>query len=179
MGEKVQMSQDTLFDFLVAHNVKLTRIGELMGMNDANLNAYFQHFNDNHGRPRKFSAAHIQKLNEALPVLSQEISACKLTFGSPEVRTNKWGKTYDPGLVEPLKRVGRYLNLTALAEKVLGWNKRKKSSNIAAKSSKSYGNITADDAAKVNAELVAVSAVLGTAEVILPLTDSSSSSSSL
>ena len=101
-----------------------------------------------------------------------------LKFDRQRAVTNSRGTAYDRGLVEPMKAIGRLLNLTALTERVLGWSKKKKDSIIVSPTSKVYGNITEADAAAINTELLTVAGVLAGYEVVPDHPDDSSSSSS-
>lgn len=175
--KKVQVSQDYLYEYLTGHDVKLVRIAELMGQTQGNVSAYFLHLSDNDGRPRRFGPAHIEKLNEALPVIASELRGCVMEFGSEHVRTNKWGKTYDPALIEPMKRVGNWLNLTTLTVRLLGWTKSRKQNTLVDSHSKVYGNISQEDVMRINAELLQVSSTLAGMEVEMPESSNSSSSS--
>ena len=73
---------------------------------------------------------------------------------------------YDRELVEPMKKIGELVNLTALTERVLGWSKKKKESILVSPSSKVYGNITEADAAAINTELLTIAGVLADYMVI-------------
>lgn len=164
--EKVKISQDTLYQYITEHNIKLVRLAELTGLSEANINSCFKHHKDKQGNPRYFTRCNLSKLNAALEQVADELRGCLLTFGSDQTFTNNRGKTYDPALVEPVKKVGNMLNLTALVSRVLGWNQNKKENTLVSPSSKNYGNITRDDADRINAELLAVAGVLSSYEVV-------------
>ena len=164
--EKVKMTQDELYDYITAHDVKMSRIAELMGKSLALVNSSFRHHKNNYGRERNFNVENINLLNKALVCMAKEMRDCVMTFGSPYVRTNKWGRTYDPALVEGMNAIGRYMNLTALTQRVLGWNLGKKKHVLADSSSKVYGNISKEDMVAINAEILAVSGVLGNIEIV-------------
>ncbi|MBR5395801.1 MAG: hypothetical protein IK144_12095 [Bacteroidaceae bacterium] len=159
------------------HNIKLVRIAEIMGVSEASVNSCFRHHNDVHGNPRSFTRYNIRKLNVALEQMADELRGCMLTFGSDRTFTNMRGSTYDPALIEPIKRIGNLLNLTALVSRVLGWNQNKKENTLVSPSSKNYGNISKADADRINAELLAVAGVLSSYEVVPDESSSSSSSS--
>lgn len=164
--EKVKISQDTLYQYIIDHNIKLVRIAEMVGVSEANINSCFKHHKDAHGKPRSFTRYNIRKLNIALEQIAAELRGCMLTFGSDRTFTNMRGKTYDPALVEPIKRIGNLLNLTALVSRVLGWNQNKKENTLVSPSSKNYGNITREDADRINAELLSVAGYLSNVEVV-------------
>lgn len=156
----MKVTQDTLFKYLQSHDVKMIRLSEIIGCSDDTLTACFQHRKDRHGTPRWFSDDFIAKINEALPRLADELRGCLLTFGTPYTRTNKRGRTYDPGQLEPIKALGRYLNITGLTARVLGWSKCKKSLVLVNTASTTYGNISESDVIAINQEILSVAAVL-------------------
>ncbi len=164
--DKLQMSQDELYAYLTAHDVKISRIAELMGKNVSNVFSAFRHNLNNNGRERRFSVDNVRSLNEALPRLASELRGSVMTFGSPQTFTNRLGRTYDPALVEGLNGVGRYLNIAALVQRVLGWDAAKKRRTLVDSYSKVFGNVTKEEMTLVNAELLAVSAVLDGVEVV-------------
>ena len=45
-------------------------------------------------------------------MLADKLYSCVLTFGSSQVYTSKHYHTYDPALVDPLKEIGKYINIT-------------------------------------------------------------------
>ena len=136
------MSQDELYEYLTAHDVKTIRIAELMGKTPQTIISCFKHHKNAHGYPRRFSVENIAQLNDALSVIAKELRSCVLTFGTPDKYTNNHGKTYDPGLIEPIKKVGELLNLTGLTTRLFRWKKSKKEAIMSDASSKSYGNIS-------------------------------------
>ena len=165
--EKVQVTQDTLYQYLTDHGVKLVRLAELTGLSEASINVCFKHSKGTNGQPRVFTQKAVDKINGALPSLAKSIRQSVLTFGSEETFTNLRGTTYDPALVEPLKKIGDLMNLTSMVNRVLGWNKDKKENTLVSPSSKNYGNISKEDADRVNAELLAVAGVLSSYEVVI------------
>lgn len=164
--DKIKVSQDTLYQYLLAHDVKLTRLAELIGRAPEVVMSCFKHHKDWHGRPRKFNAEHIALINQALPQLANELRARLMKFGSDQMFTNKWGNTYDPALMEPIKDLGKYLNITGLLTRVCGWTHGKKSAVLSRTVSKIYGNISEQDMIAINNELLAVAGVLGSYEVV-------------
>ena len=165
--EKIQVTQDALYQYLTDHGVKLVRLAELTGLSEASINVCFKHSKGTNGYPRVFTQKAVDKINEALPLLAKSIRQSVLTFGSEETFTNLRGMTYDPSLVEPMKKIGELMNLTSLVNRVLGWNKDKKENTLVSPSSKNYGNISKEDADRVNAELLAVAGVLSSYEVVI------------
>jgi len=164
--ERVKVSQDVLYQFLTEHGIKLVRIAELTGLSEGSINSCFKHQLINNGVPRRFTKYNVRKLNEAIWQIADSIRGCVLQFGSERTFTNQRGATYDPALVEPLKRVGEWMNLSALTERVLGWNRSKKDNVLVTKSSKAYGCISQADADRINAELLSVAGVLSSYEVV-------------
>lgn len=167
MIQKIQISSDTLYQFLTEHGVKESRLAEFMGVSTTSVNDSFLHRIMPTGKPRSFTRKTVIKLNSALEQMADALRSSVLTFGSEQTYTNQWGNTYDPALLEPMKELGKLVNLTALVERVLGWNKFKKQAVFVAKNSNSYGCISQDDVNRINAELLAIAGVLSSYEVVL------------
>lgn len=163
--KKIEVSQDTLRQFLNEHDVKLVRLAELMGMSGASVTSCFKHQNINNGVARSFTPDAIDRLNNALDQIAEELSGCLLQFGG-ELDTSSRGVVYDRSLVEPLKRVGEWLKLTAMLERTLGWSKKKKDSVLVSSTSKVYGHITKEEADRINAELLSIIGVLKSYQVV-------------
>lgn len=163
--EKTKVSQDTLYKYLKAHGVKMIRLSEMMGVNNDVVSSCFRHRNDRTGVPRWFTDKSIALINEVLPRLADEIEARKLKYGR-DIRTNQHGRTYDYGQLEPIKELGHYLNITALATRVLGWSKCKKALVLANKDSTTYGNISESDVTAINEEILSIAGVLSKYEVL-------------
>lgn len=163
---KIKMSQDALYKYLNDHDVKLTRIAELMGKSHSVVVSDFLHHKSSKGKPRYFSVENIKLLNEALHKLSDELIARLVVFGSEQMYTNKHGRTYDPGMIEPLNRLGELVNITGIFGRILGWKKRKKSNVFASKASKNYGNISEQDVMMINSEILSIAGVLAGVEVV-------------
>lgn len=164
--EKVKVSSDVLYQYITEHGIKLTRLAEFAGVSNANINRCLKHDLNSNGKPQIFTRKITDKINEALPRIADMLRESTLQFGSSQVFTNQHGRTYDPALVEQMKKIGNILNLTALVERVLGWNKSKKENILVIRSSKVYGNIREEDVNRINAELLAVAGVLGSYEVV-------------
>ena len=165
-NQKMKMSQDELRAYLKKHDMKTVRIAELMGITQQALISNFDHHKNAHGYPRRFSVENIRKLNEALAVIASELRGCVLNFGTPEMFTNNYNKTYDPGLIKPMRRIGELMNLNKLTNRLLGWSAKKKESVISDASSKAYGHITEKDAIIINIELKEVSGLLEGVEIV-------------
>ena len=163
---KMKMSQDQLYKYLMDHDVKLSRLAEQMGLSLTAVSAYFRHLPNMHGNPRTFSVDNIKKLNDAIRSFSQELRACLLHFGTDKMYTNKHGRTYDPGMIDAINRLGKYINTTALICRLLGWNKSKKKNVFCAPTNKNYGNISQDDVDVLNVEILSVAGFLSNVEVV-------------
>ena len=164
--QKVKMSQDSIYDYLTKHGVIISRIGELMGMEPSSVISCFKHHLNPRGIPRHFTVRGIAKLNDALQVLVGELRSHVVVFGSDKVYTNKHGRTYDPGMIEPLNELGKYMNLMSLTNRLLGWNQRKKLNVFSSPATKNYGNISESDVNAINAEVLSVAGVLEGVEVV-------------
>ena len=164
--QKVKMSQDAIYDYLTKHDIIITRIGELMGMDRSAVMSCFKHHLNSRGIPRHFTVQGIAKLNKALQTLAGELRSHVVVFGSDKVYINKHGRTYDPGMIEPLNELGKYMNLMGLTNRLLGWNKRKKENVFSSPATKNYGNISESDVNAINAEVLSVAGVLEGVEVI-------------
>lgn len=165
--EKLKVNSDTLYKYLLEHGIKMVRIAELTGLSEASINVCFKHTKGSNGIPRTFTPKAIVKLNKALDQIAEELRKSLLKFGSDDVFTNQRGNTYDPALIEPVKQIGEYMNLTALVERVLGWSKMKKESILVTPTSKAYGNISSSDVDMINNELLSVAGVLSSYEVVV------------
>jgi hypothetical protein len=163
---KAKVSQDFLLNIIDERGVNVTTLAELMGMSATMVNGCFRHNKDAKGNPRNFPEKTLPKLNAALVAMADEMNKIQIPFGSSQTYTNQRGATYDPALVEPLKKIGEWMNLTALVERVLGWNQRKKENVLVTRSSKAYGTVSQADATAINNELLAVVGVLGSYEVV-------------
>lgn len=162
----MKMTQDELYKYLTEHDVKVSRIAELMGVIPQMVISCFRHNKNHNGNPRYFSVESIGKLNDALPKLAIQLRQCVMTFGTDKMYSNKYGRTYDPGMIEQFNYLGELMNLTNLVKRILGWSRSKKNSVFCSPKSKAYGNITKDDVTKVNAEILAVAGVLEGVEVV-------------
>lgn len=164
--EKVMITQDTLFQYITEHNIKLVRLAELTGLSEASINSCFKHQIINKGVPRSFTSQGIKNLNVAIGQLASELRQCLLTFGG-DVFENQRGKIYDRSLVEPIKKgVARYFNINPFLERILGWSKVKKHNTLETNTGKAHGCITREDADRINAELLSVAGYLSNVEVV-------------
>lgn len=174
--QKTKVTQDFLYEYLTQHNVNLSRLNELMGVSNGILMGCFRHNLDRYGKPLRFSAKNIEKLNRALPELSMQMRQSVLTFGSEQTYTNMRGTTYDPGTLPGIKALSRYFKMNSFCERVLGWNLGKKETVLCTPSSKVYGCVSAEDVTLINMEILSVAGALEVFEVQMPWENSSSSS---
>lgn len=174
---KIKISQETLYQYMLAHDIKVTRLAEQMGVSFSLVNSCFRHHKNRHGTPRSFRAEHLAAINEALPRIADELRELLLKFGSPRAYTSLRGTIFDPALVEQFKELGKYLNITGLAVRVLGWSKRKKNQVLVDSTSIVYGHISQADAIAVNNEVLSIIGALTSYEVVAD-TDGSSGSTS-
>ena len=166
--EKIKVSQDFLYNYLIEHNFTISALGEMMGVSDSVVRACFLHTPNRHGKPQKFSESNIERLNKALPMIANELRGCLLTFGSDQTYTNLHGTTYDPALVDQIKNgMNKYFKLRGLLNRLLGWNVTKCRTTLSIIKSPVYGNITREDADHINAELLSVAGVLSSYEVVV------------
>ena len=164
--EKVKVTQDVLYQYLNEHDVKLSRFAEVIGISPGMVMSSFKHHKDRYGKPRSFSTKNISLLNDALPVIAGELRTRQLVFGSDQVYTNRLHSTYDPALIKQIKELGKYINITSLTGRLLGWSKNKKSAVLVQSCSKAYGCISKDDVVAINNEILAVAGVLSSYEVV-------------
>lgn len=173
--DKVQISQDKLYEYLVAHDIKIARIAELMGRSLSVVSSCFLHHKNIHGNPRHFSEENLVLLNQALQQFAEELRGCLMTFGSELTFKNSWGFTYDPALVAPMKRVGHYINIRSLTGRLLDWSRSKFRNTLTASHSPVYGNIMEGDIDSINTELLSIAGVLSSYEVVADVASSSPS----
>ncbi len=162
--EKAKMNQDELYQYLLSHNLTIKRLGELIGQCDTIMSSAFKHHKMN-GKPLYFSAVRLTRINEALPVMADEITSRLLKFNPENNISPLPNRRYDPGCVDQLRRVGDYFNIKGLTARVLGWTKAKKES-VFTSVSKGYGHITEADVTAINTELLAVAGVLRAIEIV-------------
>lgn len=171
MTRKVNVSQDTLYKFLMEHGIKLVRLAELTGLSEASINVCFKHSLGTNGQPRMFTPKAIERINAALPQLAESILGCVLTFGSKEVTDpNRRGNIFDPALVAPIKNdIGRHFNLCKFCQDVLGWSKPMKHNILESNTGLAYGHITKEDVERINTELISVAGVLTSYRIIIDI----------
>ena len=163
--QKTKITQDFLYEYLLAHDVIVNRLQELMGVSIGIVMGCFHHDLNRYGKPLVFSAANVERLNQALPQLAAHVRSCLVSFGSAQVRTGYRGVKYDPAAIEGMKQLARYFKINAFCKRVLGWSTSKKNGVLCYAESTIYGNVSSTDVARVNAELLAVASMLSGIEV--------------
>lgn len=165
--DKIKVSQDFLFNYLRKHSFIITILSTYMGVSESIVRGCSRHKPNRLGKPMSFSTTNIAKLNDALPIIADELRRCVLTFGSDQKFTNQRGTAYDPDLVKQIKDgMGKFFKMKGMTEKVLGWNKTKCDTTLAVRKSPMYGKVSRDDADRLNAELLSVAGVLSSYEVV-------------
>ena len=161
---KTKMNQDQLYQYLLTHNLTVKRLGELIGQSDVQMSNAFKH-NIVNGKPHRFPDFVVDRINEALPRMADEITDRLMRF-HPENNISKMpGRCYDPSCLDQLRRVGKYFNVKGLTARILGWS-RSKENAIFCSSHSNYGHVTEADVTAINTELLAVAGVLRNIEII-------------
>lgn len=163
---KVQVSSDVLYQYLQEHNFIISLLSKRMGVSNGIVCNSFQHVLNRLGKPMKFSAANLEKLNAALQQLADELKQITIAFGSDQVFTNSWGNTYDPATREAVLNVGNYFKITPFLMRVLGWKKGKRDMILVSRNSPVFGQVSRDDVNRINMELLSVAGVLSSYEVV-------------
>lgn len=164
--KKAKVSPDWLYDYLQERNFIISVLSKRMGVSNGIVCNSFKHVLNRLGKPIRFSAANLARLNAALPVIADELCGRVITFGSEETFTNQWGNTYDPATLDGVMAVGDYFKLTPFLERVLGWKKGKRDMILVSRNSPVYKQVSEEDVNRINAELLAVAGVLSSYEVV-------------
>lgn len=164
--DKLQVSSDTLYQYLQEHNFTISLLSKRMGVSNGIVCNSFLHVLNRLGKPMKFSAANLERLNAALPQIADELRTAVIRFGSDKTFTNSWGHTYDPATREAVLAVGNYFKLTPFLLRLLGWKKGRRDMILVSRKSPVFGQISQDDVNRINAELLSVAGVLSSYEVI-------------
>lgn len=163
---KVQVTSDTLYQYLLEHNFTISLLSKYMGVSNGIVCNSFQHIPNRLGKPMKFSAANLEKLNAVLPQIADDLRRATITFGSEQTFTNSWGNTYDPAAREAVLAVGNYFKITPFLLRILGWKKGKRDMILVSTKSPVYGQVSQEDVNRINAELLSVAGVLSSYEVV-------------
>lgn len=157
------MNQDELRNYFTSRNLTMKRLGELINQSDTAMSNALNHFKVN-GKPLYFSIEKLQRINEALPIMADEIEARLLKFD--EERSAKEGNNrYDPGCIEQLRRVGDYFNVKGLTYRVLEWS-QPKCNAFFSQNNPGRGHIKRHEVTAINTELLAIAGVLRGTEVV-------------
>ena len=165
MTQKIKVSPDTLYQYLIEHNFTISLLSKYMGVSNGNVYNSFQHVLNRHGKPMKLSSVNLERLNAVLPQIADDLRGATLTFGSDQTFTNSWGRTYDPAARQSVLDLARFFKITPMLLRVLGWKKGKRDMILVSTNSKVYGNISRDDVDRINAELLSVAGVLSSYEL--------------
>ena len=173
MEEKIQITQDELYQFLNDHNLIITRLGELIGLGIGSMVGCFKHLLAN-GEPRYFTRQSVAKINNALPQIAYEVERRRVVFNMANNTGKQKKAMFDPGCVEQLKALGTYFKVDAMCQRVLGWKPVKSRKVLFAPSSSMYGHVKPEDVCRINEELMFVSFWLQRHEVVAKGVDSES-----
>lgn len=165
--EKIKVTQDELYQYLLAHGIKMTPLAALIDRAPEVVMSCFKHHNDRHGRPRRFNAGHVELINQALPKIAEDLRSMLITFGSPLTYRNQRGNEYDPACVGQIKMLSKYMTITDLVARVLGWSKGKKSAVLEQPSNNGYGTVSRADVNNINNELLSIAGVLSNYELVM------------
>ena len=97
------MTQDQFYQFLLDHNLTISRLGELIGQSDVAMSQAFKHYIVN-GKPCYFSAEKLQRINDALPQWADAIQSRLMQFHSENNISTVASRCYDPSCIEQLPR---------------------------------------------------------------------------
>lgn len=161
---KAKMTQDELYQYLLEHNIIISRLGELVGLSDTAMSNAFKHHIVN-GKRHYFPAKKVVLINTALPVMAREIASRILVFNPANNISTVSSRCYDPECLPQLRKVGEYFSLIKFTARVLGWSLPKKDS-VFSTANRNYGHISSLDAELINAELLAVAGTLGNIELL-------------
>ena len=174
--DKIKVSQDKLKIFLDGHNFIMAALAKKMGVTEVLVSVCFRHKLNRHGNPLSFSKKNIELLNLALQQISDELIDCKLKCSNEDESASKRFINDDPAIIESLRRIGEYIKLRGLTEKVLGWNKKKCEDNICLNSSNPHVHISREDLERISTTVLSIAATLAQWEVVADEGSSSSSS---
>lgn len=162
-----QVTPDQLYRFLQDHNVYAYVLSRYMGVSENIVRGCFKHDLNRHGKPLHFTPNNIQKINDALPRLAQDIRACELHFGHGKVITDRCRHEYDLSIADQVKSgMMRFFSIKDFTKRVLGWNWMKCRSRMSSTGHQSYSHVARADCDRLNDELVAVASVLEDYEVV-------------
>lgn len=169
---KTIVSPDKLYKYMQEHNFTAYVLSDYMGVSESIVRGCFRHDLNRHGKPLQFSAANLEKLNDALPRMAADIRACQLHFGQGQTITNRCGREYDLSIAEQVKTgMMRFFSIKDLTARILGWNWGKCQSRLSSTGSVTYSHVSREDCDRLNDELLAVAGVLSSYEIQKPEED--------
>lgn len=161
-------------DWMAKHGVKTVRLAKIMDITHAQFSATVNRNLYITGKAHVVSAAFAESVSTALKKLAEEISQLSVQFGSEDMKTVA-GRVYDRACIDRIKSLKGYFNLRPFMAFALGWNETRYNNILGSRSSKSYGNITAQDVDDINFAISQIALYLHHLELIPDVTDSSSS----
>ena len=163
--DKIKVSQDVLRTYLEEHHFINAALAKKMGVSEGIVSACFNHKLNRHGKPLSFSRKNIELLNQALQQIAEDLSGCKLK-ASDEDSDSKRFINDDPAVMESLRRIGEYIRLKGLTDKVLGWKYKKCLNNISLNGPKPHVHISKEDAMRLSTAIMAMASTLAGWEVV-------------
>lgn len=164
--EKIPVSQDELYTFLKGCYFIKAALAKRMGVSESILGGCFRHVLNRHGKPLSFSKANIERLNAALQQIAEELIDSKLKCSDEAGSATKRFVNDDPAIIESMRRIGEYIKLNRLTEKVLGWGKKKCDRNINLKDPNPHVHISREEIDRINAEILSIASTLAKCEVV-------------
>ena len=171
---KIEIEAHDFYKYLNEKDFIVSVLADRMGVSNGNLTGCFRHKPNRLGKPLHLSAQKLEKLNEVLPQIADELRQATITFGSDQIFTNSWGNTYDPATREAVLNVGNYFKTTPFLERVLGWKKGKRDMILVSRNSPVFGQVSKEDVDRINVELLSIAGVLSSWEVVPDKTDEQS-----
>lgn len=163
--DKITVSQEYLKTFLKDHHFINAALAKKMGVSEDIVSGCFNHKPNHHGKPLSFSRKNIELLNQALQQIADDLSGCKLEASDDEFATKSFIND-DPAVIESLRRIGEYIRLRGLTNKVLGWNAKRCLNNISVNGPKPHVHISKEDAMRISVEIMSIAVTLAGYEVV-------------
>lgn len=162
---KITVTQDHLKTFLGDHHFINAALAKKMGVSEGIVSGCFNRKLNRHGKPLSFSRKNIELLNQALRQIAEDLSGCKLEASDEEFATKRFIND-DPAVMESLRRIGEYIRLQGLTNKVLGWNTKKCLNNISVNGPKPHVHISKEDSMRITTEIMSIAGTLAGWEVV-------------
>lgn len=163
--DKITVSQEYLKTFLKDHHFINAALAKKMGVSEGIVSGCFNRKPNRHGKPLSFSRKNIELLNQALQQIAEDLRGCKLEASDEESATKRFIND-DPAVIESLRRIGEYIRLQGLTNKVLGWNAKRCLNNISVNGSKPHVHISKEDAMRISVEIMSIAVTLAGYEVV-------------